>query len=109
MALPSYKDIAELIKKGATIEAQEKIMELRESALALQEENINLKNQILELSERVRKLEAFEGEPCPKCRKPTWVVESSEPDRQFGSLGGIRREYKCADCGFTESILVTPK
>lgn len=38
---PNYKDIIELIKKGSTIEAQEKIMELREGALALQEENIN--------------------------------------------------------------------
>jgi len=27
--LPRYKDIAELVKKGATVEAQEKIMELR--------------------------------------------------------------------------------
>jgi len=109
MALPSYKDIVDLLKKGATIEAQEKIMELRESALELQEENINLKNQVLELQERARKLEAFEGEPCPKCRKPAWVVESSKPDRQFGRLGGIRREYKCTECGFAESQLVTPK
>ncbi|WP_445947146.1 hypothetical protein [Shewanella sp.] len=107
MALPSYKDIAELIKKGATIEAQEKIMELRESALELQEENINLKNKILELQQKVRKLESFEGEACPKCRKPAWVVESSKPDREFGDLGGIRREYKCTDCGFTESQLIT--
>lgn len=109
MALPSYKDIAELIKKGATIEAQEKIMELRESALELQEENINLKNQVLELQERVQKLESFEGEPCPKCRKPAWVVESSKPDRQLGDLGGIRREYKCTECGFAELRLITPE
>jgi len=66
MALPSYKDIVDLLKKGATIEAQEKIMELREYALDLQEENMNLKNHILELQEQVRKLESFEGEPCPK-------------------------------------------
>jgi uncharacterized protein with PIN domain len=109
MALPNYKDIVELLKKGATIEAQEKIMELREAALALQEENINLKNQVLELQGKVRKLEAFEGEPCPKCRKPAWIVESSKPDRTFGDLGGIRRVYRCTECGFTESQLVTPK
>ncbi|WP_114277903.1 hypothetical protein [Thioalbus denitrificans] len=109
MALPNYKDIVELLKKGATIEAQEKIMELREAALELQEENINLKNQVIELQGKVRKLESFEGEPCPKCRKPAWVVESSKPDPQFGDLGGIRREYRCTECGFTESQLVTPK
>jgi len=51
MALPNYKEIVELIKKGATVEAQEKIMELREAILGLQEENHSLK-------ERVRDLEA---------------------------------------------------
>ncbi len=109
MALPSYKDIVELLKKGATIEAQEKIMELREAALALQEENINLKNKVLELQGKVRKLESFEGEPCPKCRKPAWVVESSKPDSTLGDLGVIRRVYRCTECGFSESQLVTPK
>ena len=29
--IPNYKDIVELIKKGATVEAQEKIMELRDN------------------------------------------------------------------------------
>ncbi len=38
MALPRYKEIVELVKKGATLEAQEKIIELREAALELQEE-----------------------------------------------------------------------
>jgi hypothetical protein len=109
MAIPRYKDIVELMKKGATLEAQEKIMELREAALDLQEENINLKNKVLEIEEKVRKLESFEGEPCPKCRKPSWVVESSEPDRQFGDLGGIRRTYRCTECGFSEDQLITPK
>ncbi len=40
MALPNYGDIVELIKKGATLEAQEKIMELRDGALDLQEQNL---------------------------------------------------------------------
>jgi hypothetical protein len=44
--LPRYKDIADLVKKGATVEAQEKIMELREAALELQEENLELKEQL---------------------------------------------------------------
>lgn len=109
MALPGYKDIIDLLKKGATIEAQEKIMELREAALQLQDENINLKSRVLELQEEVRKLESFEGEPCPKCRKHAWLVESSKPDPQFGELGGIRREYRCTECGFAESRLITPE
>ena len=53
--LPNYKEIIELLKKGSTIEAQEKIMELREGALALQEENIKLKERISELESELNK------------------------------------------------------
>ena len=109
MGFPSVKDIIEMIKTGATIEAQEKIMELRQAALEIQEENITLRNRVLELESRVRNLESDTGEPCPRCRKKTWIVVSSEPDQTFGDLGGIRRVYECSGCGFTESILVTPK
>ena len=109
MALPSYKDILELLKAGATIEAQEKIMELRPAALAIQEENIQLRNRVLELDARVRELESADGDPCPRCRKKTWIVEKSEPDPTFGRLGSVRRTYKCTECGLTESTVVTPK
>ncbi|EHZ2647925.1 TPA: hypothetical protein ACN343_004164 [Vibrio parahaemolyticus] len=51
--LPRYKDIAELVKKGATVEAQEKIMELREGALELQEENLTLKERVAELEKKL--------------------------------------------------------
>jgi hypothetical protein len=50
--LPKYAEITDLLKKGATIEAQEKIMELREFALQLQEENLKLKNENLELKQQ---------------------------------------------------------
>ena len=49
MPIPSIKEIFDLIKTGATIEAQEKIMELRESALEFREENLNLKMRVKEL------------------------------------------------------------
>lgn len=60
--LPSFKvqDILELVKKGATIEAQEKIMELREFALTLQEENISLKEEIKQLKEELEIKESLE-------------------------------------------------
>ena len=48
MPIPRYSDIVDLIKKGATLEAQEKIIELREAALELQEENIRLKEELSE-------------------------------------------------------------
>ncbi len=109
MPLPGYKDIIELVKAGATIEAQEKIMELRQSALDWQEENIRLRERVTQLEARIGELEHADGEPCPKCRKRTWVVESSEPDPMFGRLGGVRRKYQCTDCGFVETKLITPQ
>ena len=36
MALPTYKDIVELMKKDTTVEAQEQIMALREASLYIQ-------------------------------------------------------------------------
>jgi len=56
--LPTYKDISELLKKGLTIEAQEKIMELREAAIELQEENFTLKAKVKELEEAL----SFKGQ-----------------------------------------------
>jgi hypothetical protein len=63
MALPSYKEIVELLKKGATVEAQEQIMALREAALTLQEENLSLRERVRALEDELRlkgKLE-FDG------------------------------------------------
>jgi hypothetical protein len=54
MALPSYKDILELIKKGATVEAQEQIMALREAALELQVDNFALRERVKSLEEALR-------------------------------------------------------
>ena len=45
------KDIYDLLGKGANIEQQERLMQLRQEALELQEENLALR-------ERVRELEA---------------------------------------------------
>ena len=49
--LPSYSLIADLIKKGATLEAQEQIMKLREAAIELQEENLQLREENKKLRE----------------------------------------------------------
>ena len=51
--LPSYKEIVELIKKGATLEAQEKLIEYREAIMSLQEENQSLKAKIKHLEEEI--------------------------------------------------------
>jgi hypothetical protein len=61
--LPNYKDIVDLIKKGSTIEAQEKIVELREGALAFQEENIELRKRIGELEAKLSEKKEVVWEP----------------------------------------------
>lgn len=47
--LPSYRELYELLKDGLTPEAQEKIMELRQTVLALQEENFRLRERLNQL------------------------------------------------------------
>ena len=54
MAIPTYKDIVELLKKGATVEAQEQIMKLREAVLELQEENVALKQKLREAEDALK-------------------------------------------------------
>lgn len=43
--------IADLLKKGATLEAQERITELRAAILDLSEENLRLRQELLQLRE----------------------------------------------------------
>jgi hypothetical protein len=74
------------------------LSQARVECAALAEENAALKR-------RIRELEGTQGEQCPKCRRYTWVLEKSEPDRIFGAVGGSRRTYKCSACGFSESGL----
>ena len=78
MALPTYKDIVELLKKGATVEAQEKIMALREGALELQEENFGLREKVktLEDSLRVKGQLSFDG-------ASYWLAEENKTDGPF--------------------------
>ena len=49
MGIPNYQDIIALLGNGLTIEAREKIVELREAALSLQEENLVLKEKLKQL------------------------------------------------------------
>ena len=56
LPLPSYSQIVDLLKKGATLEAQEQIMKLREGALELQEENLKLTEENRDFRREVEKL-----------------------------------------------------
>lgn len=90
MALPTYKEIVDLIKKGATIEAQEKIMELREAALGLQEENFTFREKIRALEDelKVKKQLKFE-------RTAYWLHNGHQKDGPF-----------CQRCYDVQNILV---
>jgi hypothetical protein len=57
--IPDLKDIFELLKQGATIEARERIMQLRIAALDIQEENVRLREQLRQIQEQ-QKLQ-FDG------------------------------------------------
>ena len=46
MGIPKYQDIIDLLRNGLTVEAREKILELREAALRLEEENLALKEKL---------------------------------------------------------------
>ena len=104
--IPKYSDIVDLIKKGSTVEAQEKIMELREAAIELQEENLDLKQKVSKLEELVNKkksmgfrapfyyVEDDEIPFCPRC----WEVENKAVHfpPPFNSSRGL--SYTCVEC-----------
>lgn len=69
--IPSCKDIVDLIMKGSVIEAQEKIMEIREAAVQMQEENLKLRQQIKALEGEI----AFRGKVA--WEKPYYWVEDN--------------------------------
>lgn len=88
--LPNYKDIVDLVKKGSTIEAQEKIMELREGALALQEENIRLREQVKELEEIINKKQNVIWNP-----PFYWIKDGDKKDGPY-----------CSQCYDKNSLLI---
>jgi len=105
-AIPSYSEIVGLLKKGATIEAQEKIMELRETCVALQDEVHALKEKIKALEESLRFSGTLEyREPfyfqkddacpfCPRCWEKDRRAIHLAPER---AQSGVRARM-CPEC-----------
>jgi len=108
--IPSYKEIAELLKKGATLEAQEKIMELREAVMELKDESHALRSKVRELEEALserdsvsfegavywRYLENEAGDPtdrdgpfCPRCY---------DVDGKLVRMHGDAQGWRCKHC-----------
>ena len=109
MAIPSYKEIVELLKKGLTLEAQEKIMELREAVLSEQEENHRLRKRIAELEDEVNRKRALrhehgvfwgENDEVPFC--PLCWEQSGKSIHLFGPNPAAQGQavfWNCHTCG----------
>ena len=108
--IPSYHDIIDLVKKGATIEAQEKIMELREAALTIQEENLELRKRVGKLENRIGLTEAMEfrkpfyfrtgdaNAHCPVCwEKDKLAIHLKGPE-------GPAEWYRCPVCKWHHNV-----
>jgi len=120
MPIPRYKDIVDLLKKGATVEAQEQIMALREAALELQEENLELRQRVKELEENAslrrslvfrdgmywRETESGSDGPfCPPCYDNNNKLVRLQYQKGYMSARGdykARPYYRCTvnDCNF---------
>lgn len=104
--IPRYKDIVELIKKGSTMEAQEKILELREAAMELQSENVDLRREVETLTDLLHKKERMtyvrpfyyaECDDVPHCAR-CWEVEHKAvhlPEPFRSAAGPV---YTCLEC-----------
>jgi hypothetical protein len=86
---------------GRVAEVYDYIADSKEALLNAQEEISNLQAEVRELN--VKLAQTVDADPCPRCRRKGWHVESSEPDATFGDLGGVRRVYRCEYCSLSES------
>lgn len=121
--LPSYKEIVDLLKKGATLEAQEKIMELREAVVVLQDENIALKQKVAELEQKLQIRSALvwrpplywlqeeQGERGPFCQRCYDVngrlVRLQNPERGFWRCLECKNNYFSDDYRPPEAFIAT--
>jgi hypothetical protein len=97
------RDISDKLKhaelKSLIADLTLQMADLKIGMAGLLEENDDLKRKI-------RKLESSENDPCPRCKKRTWAVEDIVPDEIYGMMGATRHNYRCSECGLTESKLV---
>ena len=109
--IDTAKDIYELVKKGATIDLQQRLMQLREEALALQEDNIQLRQKVQMLEEQLRQRNEpeFDGEiywfpkdggkkDGPFCQK-CFDAEQKLIRLQSGKGEDWSFDWRCSVCG----------
>lgn len=106
-AIATAKKLKEVSDKMKNAELRNLMADLSLELAEIKTHLADLTTENTQLKTKIRELENAEGEPCPKCRKKGWQLESSRPDPTFAAVGGIRRTYKCSLCGFTENKLIT--
>lgn len=101
-AIAIVKNLSKLSDKLKNAELNGLIADLSLEMSELKMRMSELVDENTQLKAAARALDSPVHDPCPRCGKRTWKVESSRPDRDFGDMGGMIRTYKCAECAFTE-------
>ena len=111
--LPTYKEITELLKRGAMHDAQEKIMALREGALLLEEENLTLRKKVSEMEAELQRKRSFhhvrqlyyaDGDAVPFC--PRCWESQNKAVHLFGPVPMVNKNvefFECHVCGYDYS------
>ena len=99
-AITTAKKLKEISDKIKDAELRNLIGDLSLELAEIKMQLADVMHENTELKNKIRTLESPEGDPCPKCRKRGWHVESSNPDPTFGELGvfGV-----CTDARFVAS------
>ena len=113
--LATLKTAAGLAKKIGKVNAKLKHAEIQgligDLTLAMADVKAGIDELLAEndaLKQELASIKNADGDPCPKCRKRTYIVEKSTPDQLFAQIGGVMRTYLCSECGFTEDLLILP-
>jgi hypothetical protein len=108
--LDFFRELMRIAKERKDAEFISLVADAQSSFLELRDENARLKDMLRERDAKIAQLTSAQGERCPSCGKATFLVKSSKPHPQFGTVGGLNRVYRCADagCGYEETKLIAP-
>ena len=116
--IPSLQEIVDLIKKGADLEAQEKIMELCDACVSFREESLALRERVKELEQKlsqkdkvifetgtywVEGQEIRDGPYCPACydSNDKLIRLQHWPESDDGM---VSERYLCPICKFQQLV-----
>ena len=104
--LPNYNEIVDLLKKGSTLEVQEKILELRAATLNLQEENLALRQKVNSLESQLKDNETLNYEAPFYWRKSEGKKDGpfcqqcyDNKDKKIRLQSSDNDYWNCSTCG----------